>query len=211
MKIISFNIRGFCIGTKYDKSGWIRNLIAKERPSFLVLQETRLNVVDDRWVYSIWGSAECDFIQKEKTGNSGGQLLIWDKNCFDAVNVTRIDCVIGISGVWKLNSKAINVFNIYGPHDDQSKVKLWNDLSIIIDGCEEAFVLCGDFNEVRCKEDRFNCDFIEYRARRFNDFIEDNSLIEIPMGGRNFTRVSDDGVKFSKLDRFLVNEKFLLK
>ncbi|XP_071699161.1 uncharacterized protein [Rutidosis leptorrhynchoides] len=30
------------------------------------------------------------------------------------------------------------------------------------------------------------------------------------MGGRNFTRVSDDGVKYSKLDRFLVNEKFYL-
>ncbi|GJZ84480.1 putative RNA-directed DNA polymerase [Tanacetum coccineum] len=29
------------------------------------------------------------------------------------------------------------------------------------------------------------------------------------MGGRKFTRVSDDGLKFSKLDRFLLNEEFM--
>ncbi|XP_071713041.1 uncharacterized protein [Rutidosis leptorrhynchoides] len=45
-------------------------------------------------------------------------------------------------------------------------------------------------------------------ANWFNDFIDKTSLMEIPLGGRNFTRVSDDGIKFSKLDRFLVNKKF---
>lgn len=28
------------------------------------------------------------------------------------------------------------------------------------------------------------------------------------MGGKRFTRISDDGLKFSKLDRFLVTEEF---
>ncbi|GKA21094.1 hypothetical protein Tco_0701083 [Tanacetum coccineum] len=31
---------------------------------------------------------------------------------------------------------------------------------------------------------------------------------EIPMGGRKFTRVSDDGMKFSMLGRFLLNDEF---
>ncbi|GKC50479.1 transposon TX1, partial [Tanacetum coccineum] len=42
----------------------------------------------------------------------------------------------------------------------------------------------------------------------FNDFIDITRLAEIPMGGRSFTRVSDDGMKFSKLDQFLLNEEF---
>ncbi|GKC61706.1 hypothetical protein Tco_1089304 [Tanacetum coccineum] len=42
----------------------------------------------------------------------------------------------------------------------------------------------------------------------FNEFINNTRLIEIPMGGRKFTRVSDDEMKFSKLDCFLLNEKF---
>ncbi|GKG35612.1 hypothetical protein Tco_0440766, partial [Tanacetum coccineum] len=37
----------------------------------------------------------------------------------------------------------------------------------------------------------------------FNDFIDVTKLIEVPMGGRKFTRVSDDELKFSKL-----NEEF---
>lgn len=32
--------------------------------------------------------------------------------------------------------------------------------------------------------------------------------MEIPLGGQKFTRVSDDGKKFSKLDRFLVSNEF---
>ncbi|GJY28436.1 hypothetical protein Tco_0404203 [Tanacetum coccineum] len=33
-------------------------------------------------------------------------------------------------------------------------------------------------------------------------------LVEIPMGGRKFTRVSNDGAKFIKLDCFLMNKNF---
>ncbi|GJT27084.1 RNA-directed DNA polymerase, eukaryota, reverse transcriptase zinc-binding domain protein [Tanacetum coccineum] len=42
----------------------------------------------------------------------------------------------------------------------------------------------------------------------FNEFINNTRLIEISMGGRKFARISDDGMKFSKLDRFLLNDKF---
>ncbi|XP_071688112.1 uncharacterized protein [Rutidosis leptorrhynchoides] len=46
-------------------------------------------------------------------------------------------------------------------------------------------------------------------ATRFNELIARNNLIEIPINGRKFTRISDDGEKFSKLDRFLVNGNFI--
>ncbi|XP_071704117.1 uncharacterized protein [Rutidosis leptorrhynchoides] len=72
-----------------------------------------------------------------------------------------------------------------------------------------SWVICGDFNEVRDCSERLNCEFAENRAKMFNDFIDRNMLVDIPMGGRKFTRVSDDGVKMSKLDRFLVSSDFL--
>ncbi|XP_071740482.1 uncharacterized protein [Rutidosis leptorrhynchoides] len=61
---------------------------------------------------------------------------------------------------------------------------------------------------VRDQSERFNSFFVERRAASFNDFITSNNLIDIPLGGRKFTRVSDDGVKYSKLDRFLVSVNF---
>ncbi|XP_071699688.1 uncharacterized protein [Rutidosis leptorrhynchoides] len=202
----SQNYTSVFIGSKEDKTGWIRSLLKKEKPIFVALQETRLNTIDLGWICLIWGSSDCEFIQKEKVGNSGGQLLIWDSRFFEAKSVIRLDCVIGVLGIWRENCNPINILNIYGPHDDANKIKLWESINKILDGRHDAWVLCGDFNEVRRSEERFNCDFIEYRARRFNDFIAVNRLIDIPLGGRIFTRVCDDGTKFSKLGRFLIND-----
>ncbi|XP_071727142.1 uncharacterized protein [Rutidosis leptorrhynchoides] len=104
-------------------------------------------------------------------GKSGGQLLIWDSNLFEATDVIKLDRVIGVRDTWRSNNIALNILNIYGPHDDCSKNKL---------------------------------------VKRFNKFINSNNLTEIPLGGRCFTRVSEDGLQFSKVDRFLVSEQFIL-
>ncbi|XP_071713248.1 uncharacterized protein [Rutidosis leptorrhynchoides] len=161
---------------------------------------------------SMGDSIDCEFIQKQKVGQSGGQLLVWDTSKFEASDVYNCDSVIGVGGKW-INAgdkeMFVNVINIYGPHDEIKMQTLWDSLSNMISSRrKEAWLLCGDFNEVREKEEGLNCDFFEVRAKRFNNFIMGNSLIEIPLGGRLFTRVSDDGLKFSKLDRFLVSDVF---
>ncbi|XP_071689201.1 uncharacterized protein [Rutidosis leptorrhynchoides] len=85
----------------------------------------------------------------------------------------------------------MNVINVYGPHDNKSKLKMWKSISEILEQDRDgAWALC------------------EYRAKRFNDFISSNNLIDLPLGWILFTRVSDDGSKFRKLDRFLVTERF---
>ncbi|XP_071689062.1 uncharacterized protein [Rutidosis leptorrhynchoides] len=143
-------------------------------------------------------------------GKSGGQLLVWDTTIFEAISVIRGDYFIGVSRKWIGSGSNCNIVSVYGPHDDSGKQKFWDELSkAIVSDVNNAWVLCGDFNEVRNEAERFNCDFIEYMAKRFNDFVSDNCLIEIPMSGRIYTRVSGDGLKFSKLDRFLVTENFL--
>ncbi|XP_071687743.1 uncharacterized protein [Rutidosis leptorrhynchoides] len=63
------------------------------------------------------------------------------------------------------------------------------------------------FQETKCKEvsdiwvqslwGDLNCGYVQKGA------------VEIPISERKFTRISDDGVKFSKLDRFLVSDGFL--
>ncbi|XP_071709244.1 uncharacterized protein [Rutidosis leptorrhynchoides] len=137
MKAISLNVRGFGKSKGVDIIGLVRNLIAKEKPCFLALQDSKLNCINGKWVMALWGSEECDFIQKTKVGKSGGQLLIWNTDQFVATEVIEFDSVIGIKIVTK----------------------------------------------------RGYC-------------------VETSMRGRLFTLVSDDGVKFSKLDRFFITEKF---
>ncbi|XP_022024281.1 uncharacterized protein LOC110924594 [Helianthus annuus] len=62
----------------------------------------------------------------------------------------------------------------------------------------------GDFNDVRCASERMNSEFIEANAEAFNQFILSAGLVEYNMGGGNFTYISDNGRKLSKLNPFFV-------
>ncbi|XP_071714476.1 uncharacterized protein [Rutidosis leptorrhynchoides] len=88
---------------------------------------------------------------------------------------------------------------------------MWASLEIFLGEHDDAaWILGGDFNEVRHQSERQNCEFVERRAKWFNEFINKNQLIEVPMGGKWFTRIRDNGINLSKLDRFLISESFNL-
>ncbi|XP_071727067.1 uncharacterized protein [Rutidosis leptorrhynchoides] len=206
MKILSLNVRGFGVTGKF---GWVKGLCYNVRPDIAAFQETKCRVLGDQWVQQLWGHDDFGYIQKEVVGNSGGLLIIWDTNRF------KVNCAVGgeffisIRRTWVGSGHDTILVNVYGPHCDAGKKKMWESLDNLLLCSDSGWVLCGDFNEVREQSDRLNCDFHEARARRFNEFIVRNNLIEIPIKGRKFTRVSDDGVKFSKLGRFLVTDNFI--
>ncbi|XP_071688852.1 uncharacterized protein [Rutidosis leptorrhynchoides] len=85
---------------------------------------------------------------------------------------------------------------------------MWSSLENFVCTYDVDWVLCGDYNEVKDKTERQNCEFVEGRATWFNEFIDKTNLIDVSMGGKRFTRICDNCIKFSKLDRFLVSEKF---
>nr|GEX50962.1 RNA-directed DNA polymerase, eukaryota [Tanacetum cinerariifolium] len=66
----------------------------------------------------------------------------------------------------------------------------------------------SNFNEVREAGERFGSIFNERQAKIFNEFITNDSLIVIPLGGFSFTWTDRWGSKMSKLDRLLVSESF---
>lgn len=72
------------------------------------------------------------------------------------------------------------------------------------------FVLDGDFNTVRRHEERINSKFCNVSAADFNEFILSCALHDLRLGGYKFTFFRpEDGGKLSKLDRFLVCDKFM--
>ncbi|XP_071688218.1 uncharacterized protein [Rutidosis leptorrhynchoides] len=206
MKILSLNIRGFAVKGKF---GWVHSICIKERPCIAVFQETKSKCVSDKWVNALWGDTNFGFIQKEAIGKSGGLLVIWDKGSIEDIEATGGDYFLALRGKWKKSGEESIVVNVYGPHSDHKKKLMWDSLDRLINSTDSSWLLCGDFNEVRNSSDRLNSQFHQCRADRFNEFIYRNKLIEIPISGRKFTRISDDGVKFSKLDRFLVSDRFI--
>ncbi|XP_071738762.1 uncharacterized protein [Rutidosis leptorrhynchoides] len=193
-----------------SKVGWFRKIRITESPDIAIIQETKCNWVNDNWVESIWGSSSFNYIQKPKVGKSGGLLVIWDPLVFFVNEAVEKQYFLAIKGRWKGKSMDTIIVNVYGPHKDVGKRKFWEDLDNLMNCSDVEWVIGGDFNEVRSDEERQNCVFNEHRAAMFNTFIENRCLVEIPLLGRKFTRISDNGLKFSKLDRFLVSENFII-
>ncbi|GJS59119.1 RNA-directed DNA polymerase, eukaryota [Tanacetum coccineum] len=83
---------------------------------------------------------------------------------------------------------------------------LWSYLNHMIDSWSGEIIIMGDFNEVRFKEERFGSIFNNHNASVFNSFISSGGLVEVPLGGCEFTWCHQSGSKMSKLDRFLISE-----
>ncbi|GJV12668.1 reverse transcriptase domain, reverse transcriptase zinc-binding domain protein [Tanacetum coccineum] len=75
-----------------------------------------------------------------------------------------------------------------------------------------GILLIWDTRVFECKEaigdERFIAIKGSWKGKNEDVFLISNGGDRKGRGGRKFTRVSDDGLKFSKLDRFLLNERF---
>ncbi|GJR01528.1 RNA-directed DNA polymerase, eukaryota [Tanacetum coccineum] len=179
-----------------------------EMGSTSTIQEMKCKRVADQWVENVWGTRNFGFVQIEARGRSGGLLLVWDTNSFSVKQSVREDRFVAVMGTWKGRVGYIIFVNVYGPHPSNQKGALWKRLEELINSNDGAWCLLGDFNEVRNLDDRLNTQFHARDSDEFNTFIANTRMVEVPMGGRRFTRVREDGMKFSKLDRFLISEEF---
>lgn len=68
-------------------------------------------------------------------------------------------------------------------------------------GC---WVLGGDFNAVKSREERVGKHNDSRSIFDFSSFIRDLNLIDLQMGGRKFTWYNTNGESMSMLDRFLI-------
>ncbi|XP_071714380.1 uncharacterized protein [Rutidosis leptorrhynchoides] len=189
MNILSLNIRG--VGQD-GKVNWMKKLCLKEKPIILCLQETKSGELSELWIKNIWGSSDFNYIQKNAQGFSGveGEFCLGIKG-----NIEGIDSEVA-------------VVNVYGPHSTTKKIRFWESLEKLLSFGDMPWLLCGDFNEVGNPNERMNSEFNKSWADRFNKFINYNCLIDVSLGEKKFTRICDNGVKFSKLDRFLISEQF---
>ncbi|KAL7186017.1 hypothetical protein ACSBR2_027885 [Camellia fascicularis] len=68
----------------------------------------------------------------------------------------------------------------------------------------------GDFNEVRAVAERKGCIMRDGGMNEFNDFLNTLELVDVPMIGRKHTWCnSQEGERWSRLDRFLVSPEWL--
>lgn len=206
MSLVSLNVRG--IGG-VDKHLWLKRLKRENHIKFFAIQETQFEEVNRIPVSSFWDNSLFDCEGINARGRSGGLFCIWEVSFFRKINVIRGNGLLVIHGSMVGVMEDVFIVNVYAPHSVDGKKQLWVDITNLIQQQDGMWIVLGDFNAVRAKEERFNSDFCQISSDDFNDFILANDLHELNMGGRRFTFLSSRGDNMSKLDRILLGSSFL--
>ncbi|GJV30474.1 putative RNA-directed DNA polymerase, partial [Tanacetum coccineum] len=145
-------------------------------------------------------------------GNSGGIIAIWDNSMFKGNRVIHNEeGFLAIFGEWLHIGMVCLMIVVYAPQDGNKKCCLWNRLLHLIHDFHDMVIVLGDFNEVRSECERSGSLFCKKGAKLFNEFISKADLVDLPMGGRKFTRMDKHGTKLSKIDRILMSHHFTSK
>ncbi|GJV80214.1 RNA-directed DNA polymerase, eukaryota [Tanacetum coccineum] len=187
----------------------IKELNNKHNVNFLSVQETKLDCISDMDVKVLWGNYKFEYTISEAVGNSGGILCVWDPSVFRKEHHVVSDNFIALYGSWVSNQAKLLVVSIYAPQSITSKRSLWSYISSLISRWDGHCMVMGDFNEVRCMEDRLGSVYNAQGANEFNSFISNSGLVEIQLEGYSFTWSLQSAKKMSKLDRFFVSDGLL--
>ncbi|XP_026402743.1 uncharacterized protein LOC113298262 isoform X2 [Papaver somniferum] len=151
LKVLSWNIRGLGQDPKVVA---VRNVILKNNPAIVTIQESKWEVIDDKLIRSLWGSNRCNYVYQASEGASGGIIIMWKEGV-----VVMGDHLIG---VFSLSIEFRNVADdfvwiftsVYGASDVGYYNQCWQesrDIKLLFD---EPWLIGGDFNATLSAADR---------------------------------------------------------
>jgi len=211
MLIFNLNIRGLGGGIK---ARYLRRVISSEEAEFVCLQETKTEEVTDARCFSLWGDNKVGWIHNGGVNGSGSLLSMWHKETFVYESHSLGKGFIATVGTHVKSAQRCCVVNVYAACNLREKKLLWEDLTKYKTASQiEVWCLCGDFNAVRSRDerkgvDRGNC---SSEIKSFNEFIESNLLLEVPIVGKKYTWFKANGMAKSRIDRVLVSEEWMHK
>jgi hypothetical protein len=189
----------------------VQKLVSEKQPFVLCIQESKLRIVEDVLIKSLWGETACGYSYQPSVGASGGLVTVWDTSCVTVWSTMSYSHVLVIKGLIVRTAEEFVIINVYAPCDLVAKQALWESLSpVVANNNDVCLCVCGDCNSVRNPDEKRGRGtvFRQFDANLFNKFIEDNFLIDLPICGRLFTWYRGDGVSMSRLDRFLLSPKW---
>lgn len=210
MKIISWNVRGL---GGVEKKREVSQMVREKCPLILCIQETKLEVCNNMVCNSLWNNTHFNFSYQPSVGASGGLLTLWDSKEVEVWSTIFFEHVLGIQGRFVKSGDEFTIFNVYAPCAANRQQILWESLVVRLTSLYDHNVcVCGDFNVVRYVEERRSVGVSVTSAASvsFNRLIEDSCLVDLPLQGRRFTWYRGDGKSMSRIDRFLLSERWCL-
>ena len=208
MKILSLNVRG--LGRR-EKRCKMKNLVKNQNVDILLQQETKLKELKSNILQSIWGNSEHDSVHVDADGSAGGIITIWKPNFFRLVSPRYNRNFVLISGII-FPDFPCTILNVYGPSTISEKRSVWSSIMNLKGHFSFPWCMGMDFNEVKNTNERQGCSNRDRGMADFNNFINAMEVVDLQLLGRSFTWSNNqEGEKWSRIDRFLLNHDWLVK
>ncbi|XP_022158956.1 uncharacterized protein LOC111025405 [Momordica charantia] len=198
MKFLTWNVRGL---DSWKKGALIKQFISRLNPNVVILQETKLSYMDILIVKSLWSAHGINWSALDASGMASGILILWNDPDLKAAEM--IEGVFSLTINFCLSDGFLFwVSGIYGPSTTEFHYLFWQELLDLSDLCENHWILAGDFNVTRWSWEKSNGRPLTKSMWLFNSFIEDSSLIDVPLtnGQHTWSR----NTSFSLIDCFLL-------
>ncbi|RVW74124.1 hypothetical protein CK203_052225 [Vitis vinifera] len=183
MKIISWNTRG--LGSK-KKRRVVKDFLRLEKPDVVMIQETKKEECDRRFVGSVWSARNKDWAALLASGASGGILIIWDSK-----KLRREEVVLGsfsVSIKFAMDGReSLWLSAVYGPNNSALRKDFWVELSDIVGLSYPRWCVGGDFNVIRRSSEKLRGSRLTPSMKDFDDFIRDCKLIDSPLRSTSYT------------------------
>ena len=113
MKIMSGNVRGL---RRPEKRSKIKALVKERKIDVLLLQETKRDNVDKKFVKSLWPWEEMGWVEVDAEGSASGLMCIWNTQIFELIDCCNARHFILFSSISSKSFKCI-ICNIYASND----------------------------------------------------------------------------------------------
>ncbi|KAK8691361.1 hypothetical protein V6N13_074872 [Hibiscus sabdariffa] len=102
------------------------------------------------------------------------------------------------------------LINLYAPNDGSAKKAVFDELELLISSHNIQWLIGGDFNTVKSPEEKLGVSFNHSAMKALADFIDNTSLIDLPLVGSKFTWSNlRESATMCRLDRILVSPEIL--
>ncbi|KAK8677347.1 hypothetical protein V6N13_142891 [Hibiscus sabdariffa] len=170
MRVLSWNVRG--LGSSVKRSA-IHKVLRQQRIEMVFLVETKLEVVSEAVVKSLWWTDSYSFLVSASEGLSGSIIIIWEVGKF-VVSVSYIDPnFVLLRGTWCVEDWACAMIAFYAPCGFMLQQDLWRKLVSMIGSLTEPICCGGDFNVVLSLDERRRCVGDKRVMAGFASFVEE--------------------------------------
>ncbi|KAJ9701108.1 hypothetical protein PVL29_006452 [Vitis rotundifolia] len=207
MKIISWNTRG--LGSK-KKRRVVKDFLRLQNPDVVMLQETKREVCDRRFVGSVWSVRNKEWAALPACGASGGILIIWDSKKMSSEEVIIGSFSVSVKFLME-GCGPLWLSAVYGPNNPLIRKDFWVELADLFGLTFPLWCVGGDFNVIRRGSEKLGGSSFTSSMRDFDGFIRDCELLDSPLRNAQFTWSNmQESPVCKRLDRFLYSNEWEL-